>query len=62
MTMEPPLVKGIVRERGDGAVVVRKRLVGDVEAVHAGMKHRYPSTTDQHPQGGTCAAALTNMS
>ena len=35
MTVEPPLVEGVVGERSDGPVVVRERLGGDVKAVHA---------------------------
>ena len=40
MPVEPPLIKGHVHERLDGAIVVRKRVVRDVEAIHARMPDR----------------------
>ena len=41
MAVEPPLVEVHVHEGRDGAVVVRKRLLGDIKAIHAGMPDRY---------------------
>jgi len=37
MTVEPPLVKSVIGQRSDGPIVVRIRLGGDVEPVHARM-------------------------
>ena len=38
MAVEPPLVKGVVDERSNRPVIVRERLAGDVEPVHARME------------------------
>ena len=39
VSVEPPLAEVHVHERCDGAIVVRERLLGDVEAVHTGVKN-----------------------
>lgn len=40
MAMEPPLVERVVRNWGDGPVVVWKSVIGDIETVHARMPDR----------------------
>ena len=60
MAVEPPLVKGHVDERSDRSVVVRERLGGDIESIHARMENRCDKLGSNEKDGK--GKTLTDMS